>query len=178
MTDAAPHTRSGAGRRRALALVLASALVLTCTDLVVKAALERRLSDGSAVDLGVLSLQLGYNTGAAFSLGAGLPSGVTVAVTGLITAGVAVVAWRASASAGRVVLAGLAAVLAGAVANLADRARDGRVTDYLHTGWFPTFNLADVLICLGAATVAVAAMRSGPALPGAGTPVAPRRRHR
>ena len=30
--------------------------------------------------------------------------------------------------------------------NLADRAADGVVTDYLHTGWFPTFNGADVFI--------------------------------
>ena len=100
-------------------------------------------------DLGVLSLQLGYNTGAAFSLGAGLPRGVIIVVTGLITAGVAVFAWRSAVSASAVVLAGLASVLGGAAANLADRARDGRVTDYLHTGWFPTFNLADVAICAG-----------------------------
>ena len=43
----------------------------------------------------------------------------------------------------------LAALLTGALANLADRASDGVVTDYLHTGWWPTFNLADTLIVIG-----------------------------
>ena len=27
---------------------------------------------------------------------------------------------------------------------------DGVVTDYLHTGWWPTFNLADTAIVVGA----------------------------
>ena len=160
MTDPGPPVRSAPNRRRPIAWVLAPALLLAGTDLLVKVVAQRELTGGRSVDLGPISLQLHYNTGAAFSLGAGLPSSVIVAVTAVITTGVAVYAWRATATAGPVMLAGLAAVLAGAVANLADRARDGRVTDYLHTGWFPTFNLADVLICLGAATAALAALRA------------------
>ncbi len=39
---------------------------------------------------------------------------------------------------GRAELAALVLILGGAVANLADRAADGVVTDYLHTGWWPT----------------------------------------
>ena len=47
-------------------------------------------------------------------------------------------------------------VLGGAAANLTDRAGDGVVTDYLHTGWWPTFNLADVfIVCGGLAMVAL-----------------------
>ena len=48
---------------------------------------------------------------------------------------------------------GLASVLAGAIANLVDRLDDGVVTDYLHSGWWPTFNLADVFITIGAVAV-------------------------
>jgi signal peptidase II len=44
----------------------------------------------------------------------------------------------------------LAAILGGAAANVIDRVPDGLVTDYLHTGWWPTFNLADTFIVLGA----------------------------
>ncbi len=40
----------------------------------------------------------------------------------------------------------------GAAANLVDRAADGVVTDYLHSSWWPTFNLADTFIVLGAIT--------------------------
>lgn len=54
----------------------------------------------------------------------------------------------------------LAAVLAGAVGNLADRAVDGVVTDYLDTGWFPTFNLADVFITVSAAVLVLASLRN------------------
>ncbi|GAB3197491.1 hypothetical protein GCM10027062_09280 [Nocardioides hungaricus] len=36
-----------------------------------------------------------------------------------------------------------------------DRARDGVVTDYLHTGWWPTFNLADTFLVTGFIVVAL-----------------------
>lgn len=51
-------------------------------------------------------------------------------------------------------------MLAGAIANLVDRAVDGVVTDYLHTGWFPTFNLADVFITVGGAVLVLASLRA------------------
>ena len=100
-----------------------------------------------------MQLQLSSNSGVAFSLGAGLPRWVILAVTGLVTLVLAGYAWRTApttSAAGRV---GLAAILAGAIANVADRAGDGTVTDYLYTGWWPTFNLADSFITVGAALV-------------------------
>ncbi|GAB3314458.1 hypothetical protein GCM10027451_29430 [Geodermatophilus aquaeductus] len=145
--------------RTARLAVAATAFVLAAADLAFKAAAEHNLTGGRSIDLGLLDLRLGYNSGAAFSLGAGLPSWVVLAVTGLITAGVAVFAWRSASTASWPVLMGLSAVLAGAVGNLSDRAGDGVVTDYLHTGWWPTFNLADVCITLGAVTVALAVLR-------------------
>ncbi|WP_233498930.1 signal peptidase II [Blastococcus sp. TF02A-26] len=135
------------------------ALVLAAGDLIFKAVAEHNLNGERSVHLGVLDLRLGYNSGAAFNLGAGLPTWVVLAVTSVITVGVAVFAWRSAATASWPVLIGLAMVLAGAVGNLADRAGDGLVTDYLHTGWWPTFNLADVFITLGAITVALAVLR-------------------
>ncbi|WP_233492243.1 MULTISPECIES: signal peptidase II [unclassified Blastococcus] len=129
-------------------------------DLGAKAVAERGLGDGRTVDLGPLALQLAHNSGAAFSLGSGLPSWVVVTVTGLLTGVIAVITWRAVATTSRLLPAGLAAVLAGATANLVDRAGDGRVTDYLHTGWWPTFNLADVWITTGAAVAVLASLRS------------------
>lgn len=42
-------------------------------------------------------------------------------------------------------------LLGGALGNFIDRL-DGRgVVDYLHTGWFPTFNLADAFVTIGVA---------------------------
>ena len=46
-------------------------------------------------------------------------------------------------------------VIGGALANVVDRAGDGRVTDYLHTGWWPTFNLADTFLVTGFIVIAL-----------------------
>ncbi|EFV93575.1 putative signal peptidase II, partial [Dietzia cinnamea P4] len=105
-----------------------------------------------------MQLRLGFNSGVAFSLGDGLPAGVVLAITGLIIGALAIFAWRATRTATRTVRLALALILGGAVANFIDRATDGVVTDYLHTGWFPTFNLADVFITGGAVVLIVATL--------------------
>lgn len=139
------------GRVRLVLVALTGALA--ALDLGLKAWAERGLAAGQVVDLGVIQLRLAFNSGVAFSLGDTLPAGVLLTLTGLLIVGIAVYAWRTTRTGTLPVRLALAAVLAGAVANFADRAPDGAVTDYLHTGWFPTFNGADVLITLGAATL-------------------------
>nr|WP_308195306.1 signal peptidase II [Blastococcus sp. KM273128] len=131
---------------------------VAAVDLTAKAWAQEQLS-ATGVDLGPVDLRLGYNPGVAFSVGAEAPAWLIIAVTAVITAGVAVIAWRAARHGGRAQLAALALILGGAVANLADRATDGVVTDYLHTGWWPTFNLADTAIVIGALLFAVTAWR-------------------
>ncbi|PYF97318.1 signal peptidase II [Georgenia satyanarayanai] len=150
--------RSGTRARGTLLLTL---VLLAAVDLAVKAWAGGALADGHSVNLGPIELRLGFNAGMAFSLGARLPAGVVLATTGLTITAVAVFAWRATRTATRSTWLPLAVILAGAVANLIDRASDGVVTDYLHTGWFPTFNLADVYITGGAITLMVAALTSG-----------------
>lgn len=125
-------------------------------------AAERALADGGQVELALLQLRLTYNTGAAFSLGAGLPDGVILVVTAVISAAIAIYTWRIAPGASWTTRLGLVAVLAGAVSNLIDRADDGAVIDYLHTGWWPTFNLPDTLITVGGGVLVLAAVRSGP----------------
>lgn len=124
------------------------------------AAAEQALAPGQSIELGLVELRLAFNSGVAFSLGAGLPSWLVLTVTGLITLGLAVYALRTAATVSWPTRLALSAVLAGAVGNLLDRAGDGVVTDYLHTGWFPTFNLPDVLITTGAALIVVLALRA------------------
>ncbi|UUV32176.1 signal peptidase II [Amycolatopsis roodepoortensis] len=152
-------TRTARATRARVALAVTAAL-LAAVDLSLKAWASRALADGSSVDLGVIQLRLTFNPGVAFSLGDTLPGSVVLGVTGLIVPGLAVFAWRTSRTATLPMRLGLAAVLAGAIANLADRAADGIVTDYLHTGWFPTFNLADVFITLGAAALVLTSLRA------------------
>lgn len=132
-------------------MLFALAITLVVADLIAKYAAERALSDGSSVDLGLLQLRLTFNTGVAFSFGAGLPTWVILTATGLITAAIAGFAWWTAPTTPLIGRIGLAAIVAGALGNLIDRAADGAVTDYFYTGWFATFNLADALLSVGLA---------------------------
>lgn len=150
MTQEADSTDTAARRAssRARRLLFLAALAFAAVDLVAKVVAESRL-DESTVDLGVLQLQLAHNDGVAFSLGNSLPSWVVLALTAALTGGMALYGWRHAPTANRVQLLAGAAILGGATANVIDRAGDGVVTDYLHTGWWPTFNLADAFLVLG-----------------------------
>lgn len=134
-------------------------LALVGSILAVNRAAATLLADGQSIDLGPLQLRLIYNPGIAFSVGAELPTWIVLTATGLITTAVAIYSWRTAPIAALTSRVGLAAILAGALVNFLDRATDGVVTDYLHTGWFPTFNLADTLITLGAALLVPASLR-------------------
>ena len=125
--------------------------LLATVDLLTKTAASRWLEE--AVDLRLIELRIGYNSGVAFSLGDRLPQAVVLAGTALVTLGISAYAILVEPPLNRWSRWGLALVLGGAVGNLVDRARDGLVTDFLYTGWFPTFNLADIMITVGAATL-------------------------
>jgi signal peptidase II len=109
---------------------------------------------------GFVSVRLVRNTGASFGVGAGHPVLVMLAAAAVI----AVVAVLLARTRSRAAALFLAAVLGGALGNLADRIfrapglGRGAVIDWIHLAWYPaTFNLADVAIRAGAVG-AVAAM--------------------
>ncbi|EGX61021.1 MULTISPECIES: signal peptidase II [Streptomyces] len=154
MPEHTPRGSSAARRRTALA---AGAAALAGLDLALKTWAKDSLAD-APIGPGFAQLRLAYNPGVAFSMGDTLPSWVVIALTALITAGVGVFAWR-TAPTSKATAAALAAILAGAAANLIDRTADGVVTDYLHTGWWPTFNLADAFIVCGGIAVAALSWR-------------------
>ena len=54
----------------------------------------------------------------------------------------------------------VALIVAGGIANVVDRLEAGSVVDMLHTGWWPTFNLADVAIVCGAAALVLTTLRA------------------
>ena len=139
-------TRAWADRRTFVLTTLVLFFAATMAGVLA----EQGLSDGPGPAFGPLQLRLTYNPGVSFGFGSALPAWLVTTITGAITAGVAVYAWRAVPALAAMSRLGLAAILGGALANLLDRAIDGVVTDYLHTGWFPTFNLPDVFITCGA----------------------------
>ncbi|MDD2901483.1 MAG: signal peptidase II [Syntrophales bacterium] len=58
---------------------------------------------------------------------------------------------------------GYSLIMAGALGNLVDRVRFGEVVDFLDFYWdryhFPAFNLADIMICLGAGLLVLVILR-------------------
>ena len=148
--------------RRRWVPLLTVVVVLTAGCLALGVVAERTLMNGPGPWLGPVRLQLAYNPGVAFSLGDTLPRWVVTAVTGAITLAVAIFTWRVAATANMPTRLGLTAILTGALANLIDRAVDGTVIDYLHTGWFPTFNLPDVFLTAGSALLLLGALRAPP----------------
>ena len=140
---------------RRLTLIIA---VLVLVDQLTKSWVVSALSDGHVVHLvGSLQFSLGYNSGIAFSQAQGM--GVLVAVVALVAVVLLVRAmlrartpWSAY---------GLALIASGALGNLADRAfrgdglLDGHVVDFIDLQWFPSFNVADSAITVGAVMLIV-----------------------
>lgn len=108
--------------------------------------------------LGPLSLELVFNSGIAFSLGSGygLPI-VLIAMVALLAYG-----WlrRRTITMPIAIASGL--IVGGALGNLADRlfrGRGGAVIDFIHTGFWPTFNLADSAVVCGCVMVFLIVLR-------------------
>lgn len=151
----------GRGVKRTWPFLVAG--LLAVLDLALKMIAEQKLADGRILDFGLVNLRLLYNTGVSFSIGSTLPVGIIIGVTGLLILGIAIYLWKATKNGHMLPLLGISLVLGGAVGNFIDRL-DGRgVVDYLHSGWFPTFNLADIFVVSGAALSVLGSFNSGPA---------------
>ena len=105
------------------------------------------------------------NSGAAFSFLAGASGWQRwffVVLATLVSAVIAVWLWRIRREGPLVLMAGLSLVLGGAIGNLIDRARLGYVTDFIQVwfgNWaFPSFNVADSAISVGAALLIIDAL--------------------
>ncbi|MCQ6273223.1 signal peptidase II [Pseudarthrobacter sp. R1] len=154
--------------RRGRAVLGLGAVALAAVDLLVKILVVLTLADGRVLDFGPVNLRLAYNTGVAFSLGSFLSPWVVAAATAGIVTALAVFLYRAAPRSGPVSRAGAVFLLGGALGNLVDRMDGAGVVDYLHTGWFPTFNLADVFVVGGVGLLVLGSMRaSSPAQEGA-----------
>ena len=146
-------TANTAPNLRRLGFIIGVASLAAGVDLTVKAIVSTQLASGKVLDWGLVNIQLVYNPGVAFSLGSTLPSWVISALTGTIIAALGGYLITRSHRLSAVSTAGGALLLGGALGNFIDRL-DGRgVVDYLHTGWFATFNLADVFVTVGVATL-------------------------
>jgi len=152
---------AGPGQWLALLAVGAAAIV---ADQLTKQLVGRTVDVGDRVEIiGPLSIHHVENSGIAFGLFASRTSSV-IAITAFA---VCLMVWFFARSGRRhpVLPVGLGLVLGGSIANLIDRVRLGRVTDFLDIDAWPAFNLADMFIVVGVAVLFSALVlsdRSGP----------------
>lgn len=142
---------------------LAAAIVVgvVALDLVTKTWAVAALADGPVVLFDDVGFALARNTGGAFSLFQGFTP-----LLAIVAGFVAFLLVRAVRRTGDLLLVvALSLVLGGALGNLIDRVfrspgvLRGAVVDFVHVGSFPTFNVADASITVGAGLVIVWAIR-------------------
>ena len=146
---------------KAMLISLIAAAVVA--DQVTKATALSLLTQGTAVPvLPGFNLTLGFNEGASFGMMGGVMAGkplLMAALTGALTLAFAVMAFRAQHPLERI---GYGLVVGGALGNIIDRLRQGAVTDFLDFYWrdwhWPTFNVADIAITLGAVLILAASL--------------------
>lgn len=110
----------------------------------------------------ILNWTLAYNYGAAFSFLADQGGWQKWFFAGLSLAMSLFLVWyltRAPRQA-KLLNVGLALILGGAIGNLIDRVRIGKVIDFIHVHYadvwhYPIFNVADIAICVGVAIVVI-----------------------
>lgn len=105
-----------------------------------------------------------HNTGAAFSFLAGASGWQRWFFVGLGAAAAVFIVWLLRSHGGqRLFAAALALILGGALGNVVDRLLHGYVVDFIqvhHGGWyFPSFNVADSAITVGAVLLIVDELR-------------------
>jgi len=116
---------------------------------------------------GFFNIVLVYNKGAAFGILNNAGSSWQVAFFILVTllaVGIIVYLLRTTHRRDRFFILGLGSILGGALGNLVDRIRLGKVIDYLDFSFrqfhWPAFNIADAAITLGALALIISLYRS------------------
>ena len=138
------------------------AVVVALLDQMSKAWALRDLVDGRVIHvIWTLQFNLTYNRGMAFSRGTGV--GPIIGVIGLVVVVMLLLSLRRADNVLTRLATGL--IIGGAMGNILDRLfRDsgwmrGAVIDFIDFQWWPVFNVADMAIMIGAATMIVAMLK-------------------
>jgi signal peptidase II len=147
-------------RTSRMSLLLSGVIVLL--DQVSKAWALRDLADGRIIHvIWTMQFNLTFNRGMAFSRGTGI--GPIIGVIGLVVVVLLLLSLRRADNALTRVATGL--IIGGAVGNILDRLfrgsgwMRGAVIDFIDFQWWPVFNIADMAIMIGAATMMVAMLK-------------------
>ncbi|MET0628914.1 MAG: signal peptidase II [Acidimicrobiia bacterium] len=157
--------QNDADRRTRPGLAAAIVVGVVAADLLAKVWAVSELSDGPIAVIGDdIGFQLARNTGGAFSMFQGFTP--LLAIVAGVVAYFLVRAVRRTED--TLLVVALSLVLGGALGNLLDRLfrspgfLRGAVVDFVHVGSFPTFNVADAAITIGAILVIVWAIFGQP----------------
>lgn len=163
--DATDTVTNHHARRLRFPAAIGIALAVVLVDQLTKRWAVSALADGPVVLIdGWLELDLVFNPGAAFSSVQG--AGPLLAIAAIAIAGWITILIRRATTRIAEVMA-LALVLGGAVGNLVDRMTrgdgllDGAVVDFVEPSFWPTFNVADAAISVGAVLLVIVTMRHG-----------------
>ncbi len=131
--------------------------LVVVVDQAAKAAVVSSMVPGERTDLALgFDLTRVTNSGIAFGL---LDEGRDALVLAFTSVALGLIlTWFALDTARPGLWLGVGLLSGGALGNLADRIRDGAVTDFLDPPLWPAFNLADVAIVAGVAVIALAAL--------------------
>ncbi|MDI3543219.1 MAG: signal peptidase [Candidatus Atribacteria bacterium] len=140
------NSKPGKGKWRWLGFFSILSLALLLDQLTKQWAL-RHLAESSVVFIPeILTLTLRYNFGSAFGWRISNKEGLTL-ITVFITI---ILIWVFSKI---TYIRGISLFLAGAWGNIIDRWRLGYVVDFIEPSFWATFNLADVFIVIGTASI-------------------------
>ena len=136
---------------------LGIALVVILLDQLVKALILGHFQYGeSRYVTSFFNIVRAHNTGAAFSFLAGASGWQRWFFVGLGAVAAVFIVWMLRSHGGQKLFAlALSLILGGAVGNVVDRLQHGYVVDFIQVHWsnqyfFPSFNVADSAITLGA----------------------------
>jgi signal peptidase II len=155
--------RAAPPRRRAVLTAAVATAVVALDQLTKRWAIDR-LSNGRDIDVvWTLRLHLAFNSGMAFSRGAGW--GPVIGVVALVVVVGLLVSLRRG---GTLASVAVGLVVGGAAGNVADRLSragggflSGEVVDFIDLQWWPVFNVADACIVVGGLLLAMASLRGG-----------------
>ena len=135
---------------------LAWAVVILIADQITKTLILNHYQLGDSTFItSFFNIVRAHNTGAAFSFLSDAGGWQRWLFTGIGVAATIFIVWQLRAHPGQKLFSfALSSILGGAVGNVVDRLMHGYVVDFLqfhYAGWyFPSFNLADSAITLGA----------------------------
>jgi signal peptidase II len=152
--------------RKPFTIYIAVALVVAALDQLTKWAILAWVPLYDKIAVGTfINITHQQNRGAAFSFladAAGWQRWFFTALAILVSAAIVIWLWRIRKDRLLVLSSGLALVLGGALGNVIDRIRFGHVVDFIQVliaGWpFPSFNVADSAITVGAALLIIDAL--------------------